>query len=287
MKDRTELDQYIRGRIESGDYTQSAVPIVRGDDCWTLLADQHRQDKNYERDLQTICGPDPFAATVLNAARNLIARVQVPPAQAELALDRSSETPLEDQSPRLIAEKLKMRQETDLKVCEAINSGQIQSYEQLVRTCGSEEEVKASLRRIRRFKGAGVAVETVAGMVNFNPEELVRRTLRYERTESALVQLTSMEESKRGRVEVTVRIERPAGAGAWRRERVRLDTVNNLRTVKVLQAALLIETSVAVQLGAEQDLYSGKKFTSIVSLENEAELMEKFGPVAHIVESFS
>lgn len=288
MKDRAELQRYVRTRLELGDYTQSAAPMVRGQDRWTLLSDQHQQDRQHEKDLLTICGAHPFAATVLNPARNQMARVSVSPPQVEMELSQEPQPPQlpPAPSPRAIAEATKSRQKLDLQVCEAINSGQVQSYEQLVGACGSEEELRASLRRIRRFKGGGIAVQTIEGLVEFCPQVLVSRTMRYERTERASVQLLGMEDSRRGRVEVSLRIQRSAGSGGWLRERVCLDTVDNLRVVKILQAAQLAEISVDVLVGAEHDLHKGKMFTSLLGIEEEDALMEKLGELAQILERF-
>lgn len=288
MKDRDELKRYVRSRLERGEYTQSVAPIVRGADRWTLLSDQHQQDRKYEKDLLTIYGPHPFVVTVLNPAKNQMARVSVPPPQAEIALEQEMQPPSlpAAPSPRRVAEETKRRQEMDLQVCVAINSGEVQSYEELVAVCGTEDELRAALARVRRFKDRGTSVQTIAGVVEFDPQELVTRTLRYEAKESASVQLLGMEDSKRGRVEVNLLVQRCAGIDRRVRERVCLDTVDNLRVLKILQAAQLAEVSVDVQLGAEHDLRKSKKFTTLIEIEDEDALMERLGELARFLERF-
>jgi len=286
VKDNAELQRYIRSKIERGEYTQSVAPIVRGDDRWSLLSDQHEQDKRYEKDLSTVCGTHPLTATVLNPVRNLIARVGVAPPQSEMHLPQSSELPNVPAAPlpQVIAEVTKRRQKMDLEVCETINSGQVQSFEQLLALCGSEDELRASLRRIRRFKRGGVAVQTIDGLVEFDPQELVSRTLRYETAERASVQLKGMRDSKRGRIEVTLRIRRSGDSGRLPGECVCLDTVDNHRTVKILQAAQFLEIFVAVQLGAEYDLHERRKFTTLIGFEDEEALMVRVGPLLQILD---
>lgn len=287
MKADAELQRYIRSMIERGEYTQSAAPIVRGDDRWRLLADQHQQDRRYEKDLSTVCGTHPLTAMVLNPARNLIARVGVAPPQAEMELPVGAvcqDIPAAP-SPRDIAERTKSHRETDLHVCKVINSGQVQSYEQLVTVCGSEDALRASLGRIRRFKDGGVAVQTIDGLVAFDPQELVSRALRCETTERVRVQLQGMEDSKRGRIEVKLRVQRSADWDRLPGERVCLDTVDNHRTVKILQAAQFLEIFVPVELGAEYDLRERKRFTSLIGFEDEDALMARVGPLMDILES--
>lgn len=287
MKNDAELQRYVRSKIDSGEYTQAVAAVVRGDDRWTLLSDQHQQDRRYEADLSTLHGAHPLTATVLNPARNLIARVGVPPPQLEMDLpvgsDSGGMSPAP--SPRVIDDTIRSQQKLDLQVCGAINSGRVQTYEQLVALCGSEDELRGSLRRIRRFKDEGVAVQTINGLVEFDPQVLVTRTLRYETKERASVQLKGMEDSRRGRIEVTLRVQRSASTIPVLAERVCLDSVDNHRAVKILQAAQFLELFIEVQLGAEYDLHKQKRFTSLIGFEDESALMVSVGPLMEILES--
>lgn len=287
MKDNVELQRYIRTKIERGEYTQAAAPIVRGNDRWTLLSEQHQIDRRYEADLRTLYGAHPLMATVLHPMKNLIARVAVAPPQVEMDLSvpsDSADIPAAP-SPRVIADNTSSYREMDLQVCKAIDSGQVQSYEQLVALCGSEDELRGSLQRIRRFRADGLEVQTIDGLVKFNPQELVTRTLRYEAAERACVQLKGMEDSRRGRIEVTLLVRRSADTGRLVSERVSLDTVDNHRTVKILQAAQFLDIFVEVQLGAEYDLHKRKRFTSLIGFEDETALMVTVGPLMRLLDS--
>lgn len=295
QKNVAELKAYFQREIDKGKFVEIAVPELRSKNQWVLIGDQHTWERTRERDLKEIIPQSAFVVPVLNPLNGVIAAVAITPPQQSLldvALAAIDEV-LPNEVARLASSSLKSMQETDLRVVEALNSAAVTSYEDLLQIIGTEHGVANSLKRIRRFKSKGIHVQTIDGVIKLEPEKLLTKSLRSAHNQTMFITYQGIEGAPRGELQLGLRVAKSsdglAGSvvGQESRLRVRLDTLDNRRTLKLLQASQLMELEMQAVIGKQLDLATGKWVFTLESVVDEEGLQSQMGAVGtYILENF-
>lgn len=280
---KPEISRYLRKQLAEGNFIEVAASQARGEDGWELVGDCHSRDIEFQKSMRLQLS-DVFTPVVLNPARNLRKVVQVPRPQGVLAFDeRNGEIePIPVTAARDAAKRLAENQRRDVLVLERLNRGGT-SVEELQEAVGSTEEILASLRRLRSRKKAGSGVETIDGLMEFDPVKIRSSVIRSTSVERSIVEFTGVNVRAKAGVEVFLSIhaeEAEADSQVARVERVQLDTTNNARVLKVLEACRFLDVQAEVNLSWHIKVGTGRKVNTLLSFRDEEALLCRLGPLA-------
>lgn len=278
----SKLEAYLSHQIEQGRYVEIAAPELRGTENWVLLERQHFSERSRAQDLRILVPDSPYIVSALNPTNGVIASLAVEPLQPSL-LDENISPP-HSAAPQEIARRTAMSiqsmKEMDHRLALALNTNSSIRYEALVQISGSEEELKDSLKRIKRFKNQGINVHTIDQMVAIEPEMILTRSVPTGISEQVTLNYMGLEPAVRGEVMLMLQIH----ADSVRRQLTRLNTLNNQRTLKLLQAAQLLDLDVQAEISKEFDLWTRKWVFNLIVVTNEVNLLAKMGPVGTFVD---
>jgi hypothetical protein len=280
---------HVRAQIRAGKYVEIAVPESRGANKWVPVDEQHADERRREQTLKSVSPVSLYVTSVLNPATGLLGAVAVDPSQTGL-LELES-TPLKDapaiEVARRFSSSLNDMRTTDERVVNSLNSSTVSNYEELERIAGSCSELKASLKRIHRFQGSKTDIQTIDSLVTMDPKKLLVRSV--PSVDNAVVQARYLGiQGKPGKgfivaMQFTINTGthgfRPNQYSQW----VQLDTSNNMRTLKLLQASQLMELSISVSMERRYDLTSTKWIFSISALQDEPELVSSMGDIGRYI----
>lgn len=297
MKNKTdpEVQAHIREQMRAGNYVEIAVPESRGADRWIPIGEQHANERSREKDLKAITPASVFVVSVLNPTSGLVGAVAVEPVQAGLLEVESTtlqDVPAHEVARRFAASLPDMRS-IDERVSSALNSSSAGTYEELVKIAGSDDDLTASLKRIRHFQGSKVDIQTIESVVSIDPQRLLLRSVPSTKSEVVHVRYLGTEIARRREFVVSMQFSRTPDENTFayspnsERQLVRLDTDNNLRTLKILQASQLMDLSVRVRMEKHFDLRTTKWGFVISELVNESELLTQMDMVGkYVTENF-
>lgn len=294
-KNGPEIKAHIREQMRAGHYVEIAVPESRGADRWVPIGEQHANERSREKDLEAITPASVFVVSVLNPNSGLVGAVAVEPVQAGLLEVES--TTLQDmpahEVARRFATSLADMRSIDERVSNALNSSSAGTYEDLVKIAGSDVDLTASLKRIRRFQGTKVDIQTIEAVVSIVPQRLLLRSVPSTKSEVVHVRYLGTEVARRGEFVMSMQFSMTPDTSTLahsqnsERQLVRLDTDNNLRTLKLLQASQLMDLNVRVRMEKHFDLRTTKWGFVISELVNESELLTQMDMVGkYITENF-
>lgn len=288
---KPKLQAYLTHQIEQGRYIEIAAPERRGTENWVLIDRQHSRERSREQDLNIIIPRSPFVVSVLNPSNGLIASLAIEQPQPSLLDENIS--PTNSAAPLEIARRTTMSiqsmKEMDHRVAMALNTDPSIQYEAIVQVAGSEEEFKDSLKRLKRFKTQGMNVQTIDQMVAIEPEKILTKSVPTGATEQVTVTYIGLEPAAGGEVMLMLQIRAVLGAdsasvtGIDGRQRTRLNTLNNQRTLKLLQAAQLMDLNVQAEMSREYDLWTRKWVFVLIAVINEVNLLARMGPIGTFV----
>jgi hypothetical protein len=224
---------------------------------------------------------------VINPASGLIALFAVEQPQPSLLdgefLPTNLSPPLEIARRTAIAiEKMKV---IDHNVAMAFNNDSSILYHSLVKVAGSEGELKDSLKRLQRFKGRGLTVQTFDNLIVFAPEKILSKSVQTGITKQSTLTYLGLAQPIRGEVMVTLKLV--ADDGTTHLQLTRLNTLNNQRALKLLQAAQLMDFVIQAEISKEFDLMTTKWIFNLVAVTNEENLIARMGPIGtYITENF-
>lgn len=287
-----EIQAHIREQIRAGNYVEIAVPEPRGADQWIPISDQHAKERSREMDLKAITPASPFVVSVLNPTSGLLASIAVEPVQTGLLESGSNnlhETPAHEVARQFTASIDEMRL-IDQHVSKSLNSSSVSTYEELLQIAGSEDNLTASLKRIRRFKGAKTEIQTIDSVVSIDPQQLLLRSIPSRESAVVAVRYLGVEASCAGEFAVNLQFFMPLGERALKfstspeRQFVRLGTTNNLRTLKLLQASQLMDLEVQMRIEKHFDLRTTKWSFVASEVLNEQDVLHQMDLVGRYVE---
>lgn len=280
-----EWQEYLKRQIEQGRYVEIAAREDRGANRWVLIAQQHFSERSREQDLNAFIPRGRCVVSVLNPTNGLIGALAVEPPQDSLLDEQNT---LDDAVPpremaRRTAIAISTRNKLDHEVAMVLNTGTDISYKDLVTVAGTEENLKGSLNRLKRFKNKGMNVQTIDQVVAIQPETILTKTVSAGESEQVTLTYMGLELAARGEPMLALHIN----TDHLSLQLARLSTLNNQRTLKLLQAAQLMDLNVEAEVSKEYSLRTGKWVCVILGLTNETELLAKMGPVGtYIVENF-
>ncbi len=284
-----DLAAYLRKQVKAGNFTDIAAPETRGEDQWALISDQHGEDRAFEAEMNLQLA-DPFSPALMNPARNLRKIVQVPRPQWELGF--KADAPRAEEvlvgSERDAAQTFTDNRERDHLVLELINAGDV-TFEQLTLKAGSSDEVIGSLKRLRRRNATALGVQTISGLVTFEKDKIVAAIVRSEEKETVEAQYIGINTKAKSATEVYLSViprSSDASAGSTARaseDCVRLDTRNNVRTLKILEASRFFDVAVPVVLGWHFAVGAGKRIRTLEEVLDEVDVLSRIGPLARYI----
>lgn len=280
-----EWQDYLMRQIEQGRFVEIAAREDRGANHWVLIAQQHSSERSREQDLNAVVPRGRCVVSVLNPTNGVIGALAVEPPQSSL-LDEQN-TLDNDIPPREMARRtaieISTRSKLDHEVAMLLNTGTDITFKDLVTVAGTEENLKGSLNRLKRFKNKGMNVQTIDQVVAIQPETILTRTVPASESEQVTLSYMGLEYAARGELMLVLHIN----ADHLGSQLARLSTLNNQRTLKLLQAAQLMDLNVEAELSKEYSLRTGKWICVLLGLTNEADLLAKMGSVGnYIVENF-
>lgn len=294
-KNDPEIQAHIRGQMRAGNFVEIAIPESRGEDRWVPIGDQHATERSREKDLKAITPASVYVVSVLNPNSGLVAAVAVEPAQAGLLEVESAtlqEAPAHEVARRFTNSLNEMRSIDD-RVSTSLNSSNAGTFEDLVTIAGSVDDLTASLKRIRRFQGSKVNIQTIEAVVSMDPQRLLLRSVPSNKSEVVDSRYLGTEVSRRGEFAVRMQFSMAPDESTLayspdpQRQLVRLDTSNNLRTLKLLQASQLMDLNVRVRMQRHFDLTTTKWGFVICELVNESDLVTQMGEIGkYVTENF-
>jgi hypothetical protein len=278
---------YLTRMIEQGKYVEIAVPESRGNDDWNLLERQHFKERSRRKDMSLIAPRSPYVVPVINPASGLIALFAIEQPQPSLfdgeLLPTNLSPPLE--IALKAAKSLEKMKVIDHNLAVALNNDSSILYQSLVNMAGSEGELKDSLRRLKRFKQHGLNVQTIDNLVTLAPEKILSKSVQTGITNQATLTYLGLARPVRG--EVMVMLSLVADDGTTHLQLTRLNTLNNQRVLKLLQAAQLMDFVIQAEMSKELDLCTTKWIFNLVAVINEEDLIARMGPVGtYISENF-
>jgi hypothetical protein len=183
------------------------------------------------------------------------------------------------------AKSLEKMKVIDHNLAVALNNDSSILYQSLVNMAGSEGELKDSLRRLKRFKQHGLNVQTIDNLVTLAPEKILSKSVQTGITNQATLTYLGLARPVRG--EVMVMLSLVADDGTTHLQLTRLNTLNNQRVLKLLQAAQLMDFVIQAEMSKELDLCTTKWIFNLVAVINEEDLIARMGPVGtYISENF-
>lgn len=288
---KAELQAYLSDQIEQGRYVEIAAPEPRGTESWVLMDRQHSSERARAQDLSIVVPKSPYVVSALKPTNGVIASLAVEPPQPSLLDENIS--PTNSAAPLEIARRTTMSIQsmkvTDHRVAMALNTDSSIPYETLVQLAGSEEELNDSLKRLKRFKTQGMNVQTIDQMVAIEPEKILTKSVPMGKTELVTLTYLGLEPAVRGDVMLMLQIrtvsvtDSVSVTGIDGRQRTRLNTLNNQRTLKLLQAAQLMDLNVQAEMSREYDLWTRKWVFVLIAVTNEVNLLARMGPVGTFV----
>lgn len=294
MKKKLEMEAYVRKQLAANNFVAVVVPEQRKDDKWLSLKDQHTQDRHQEKTLRLLCDTDPYIVTAFNGAKNVLSVCAIRPPQDSLPLDEKL-VPFEPEKVAREAERSVLEtKETDRRVVDLLNAGRVKSYEELVAAVGTPEALHRALIRISHLKDKGTELATFSTVVPLDPGRILTKSLRSEKTRVETVEFFGLAKEGRGQLQVLLS---PEGSGQTDAElnrsrvrtyiRARLDTRNNARTLKLLQAAQFMNLKVEVAIGEQYDIGARRLVPIVEALRGEDDLVSKIGPLAELIDELA
>jgi hypothetical protein len=278
---------YLTRMIAQGKYVEIAVPESRGNDDWNLLERQHSKERSRKRDMSLIVPKSQYIVPTIKAASGLIALFAIEQPQPNLfdseILPAHLSTPIE--IARRTAISLETMKVKDHNLAVALKNDSSILYDALVEIAGSEVELKNSLKRLKRFKAHGLNVQTIDNHVSFEPEKIIAKSVQTGLKLQATLTYIGLAQPVRG--EVMVMLNLVAKDGTSHQQLTRLNTLNNQRALKLLQAAQLMDFFIQAEMSQEFDLWTTRWIFNLVAVINEEDLIDRMGPVGtYIHENF-
>lgn len=294
-KKEKEIRTYIARSIKEGRYEEIAVPEQRSPDTWVPLEQQHAREKKRGRALNNvITNRSPYITTVLKPATGVIAAVAIDPPQNSLLSGIDTDTPIDHQSAAEVAERtyedMLAEKKRDLAIACALQSQTAVMYEQLIPVAGTLKSLESSLRRLRDFKDSGLKVQTTESLVAFEPNAILTRYIPSASTVQLKIRYCGLLPAQRithlVALEIPAENAREAKQYFWDQSRVnaRLSTIDNLFTLKLLQAAQLMDLDVECVMGKEFDLKTQKWVYSVGEIIDTADLIARLGRVGEVIQ---
>jgi hypothetical protein len=292
-KKEIEIQLYVGRSIKEGRYEEIAVPEQRSPDTWVALDTQHSNERTRGRNLQMVTPRSPYVATVLKPATGVIAALAVDPPQASVLKGFDEAAPVETQTAAELAvhfsNELQTNKKCDLAIATALQSNATVTYEDLIPIAGAVGLVKDSLRRLRQFKNIGLKIQTIDTLVVIEPAEIMIRSLPSAVTVKLNISYLGLSSAQRGDNFVVLAIASDNALSLneffqnQAHVKARLNTINNLIGLKLLQAAQLMELDVECVMGKEFDLRSQKWVYTVTDVVDTANLIDRLGRVGEAI----
>jgi hypothetical protein len=284
MKCPADLTSYVRSKLQKGEFIEKPSPRSAPADRFLELRDHHAQEQERaSAACELSASSEKLVISAINPYRNHLAVLEIEPPQQELnwSVKTGSEVRKLNESD---ARSVKDKAAIDLHVVEKLNNGSIKTFDDLVALCGSMEAVTKSLKRIKRFSAKPLSIQTLHGVVDFDPGKLLQSRVPDSRVEHCRVRYLG-EHRKGADVLACLRVFRHGEAGGLPTLAsdgsyvTRLETTNNLRSLKILQGLCFLDLEVEVMLGAAYDLSAQKWQLTLRSLIDETSILPVLGPL--------
>jgi len=289
------VGEYIARSIKEGRYKEIAVPEQRSPDAWVPLERQHTDERKRGWALNNvITSRSPYITTVLKPATGMIAAVAVDPPQESLLKGVETDTPIHHLSAAEVAKKLYgdmlNNKKIDLAVASTLMTQTGVTYEQLISVASSRRNLESSLRRLRDFRAEGFKVLTSESLVEFKPHQTLNRYIPSDSTVQLEIRYCGTSTDQRTTNMVILEI--PKGNSAESKLyflnelfiKARLSSIDNLATLKLLQAAQIMDLNVECLIGRDFDLKTQKWVYSIIEIIDTTNLITQLGPLGAIIQ---
>ena len=168
-----------------------------------------------------------------------------------------------------------------------LNAGLFTNYAKMRDFCGSDEDVVRDLRAIRRLTGSDVSVQTVEGVTELCLDKILQTSLPGNEQVKCTTFFLGMQ-TNGGEILSALRVDTNLVASVLHVSgppvrTVRLATQNNLRTLKILQAAAFLDDEVEVVIGSAFRLSVQKWELVMHGFADEPATLKLLGPFASLI----
>lgn len=146
-----------------------------------------------------------------------------------------------------------------------------------------DDDLEKVLNHLSRSDCTKFLLQTSLGIIDVGGKELILKEIPSCQSDRAKVNFKGVHTSKRGKIYVDLLVgeigisDHLTLLGAFENSMIRavIDSPNNLRTLKFLQAAALFDQKVSVLLGSSYKITSRVWTPTIIGVEGEVELLNK------------
>ena len=162
-----------------------------------------------------------------------------------------------------------------------LNSGAIGTYSELKAFCNGEEGVNETINALRRMKGSSTSVQTVEGVIELHLEKIRQNRLPGDTVVHCTTSFWGTQTHK-GDILVYLRLDQNAllsilPSSSQLVRKVRLETEDKLRTLKILQALAFLDNEAEVVMGNSLELTTKTWQLTMHGFVDEALVMESLG----------
>lgn len=295
----SELEKYISRQINNGDAIQIAAELPRFDDVrWSSLNPLHQNEKIRARiSMEIAADPTLIIAPVIDPTNGIIGvfgvrrpqpdlfsevvNVNIEPDGFDFLQERNRDEVIRDVS------------DSSISIIDAIKAGVVNNFEDLLRYLKNANDLEKVLKHLSRAECTKFLLQTSLGIIDVGGKELILKEIPYSKSDQAKVDFKGVHTSKRGKLYVDLLI-REVGVsdqltllGVFENSMIRavIDSPNNLRTLKLLQAAALFDQKVSVLLGSSYKITTRRWTLTIIDVEDEADLLLKMPELGQFFEA--
>ena len=280
-----QLDpKYVDKCLRTGQFTEISSPRPIPLESPKQLKQRHGEIEHHAMAAYELAGTtDGIPVAAFDTQERLII-VEIQPQQAPL-----HEQPQMDGYARQIASAMTGKaRAAHLNSCVTqLNAGLFTTYAKLRHFCGGDEYVVKDLRAIRRLTGSHLSVQTVEGVTELCLDRILQTSLPGEKLVKCTTSFYGMQ-TNAGEIVVALRLDADLVAtvlhtGGRHIRTVRVATHNNLRTLKILQAAAFLDEEVDVVIGSAFRLSTQKWELVMHGFTDESAALKLLGPFAALI----